>query len=105
MPGAYARWLQTVALPGLKRTTSSEALEGRLSVASGRKPLALQQVSRAIRCSLPPRFWFNSRMRLRLPLSLLLLFIAAEPATAHPLPNFRYDRHLDVRLHPQTVEV
>jgi nickel/cobalt transporter (NicO) family protein len=44
-------------------------------------------------------------MRLRVTLSLLLLFLAAAPAAAHPLPNFRYDRHIDVRLHPQTVEV
>ena len=44
-------------------------------------------------------------MRLRFTFSLLLLLFAAAPAVAHPLPNFRYDREIDVRLHPQKVEV
>lgn len=44
-------------------------------------------------------------MRLRFTFSLLLLLSAAAPAVAHPLPNFRYDREIDVRLHPQKVEV
>src|SRR6478736_8931083 len=44
-------------------------------------------------------------MRLRLTFSLLLILLAAVPAMAHPLPNFRYDREIDVRLHPQEVEV
>src|SRR3954468_19286647 len=44
-------------------------------------------------------------MRSRLTFSLLLLPFVAAPALAHPLPNFRYDRELDVRLHPQKVEV
>src|SRR6478609_6078891 len=47
----------------------------------------------------------HDAMRLRLTLSLLLLFAAAPAAVAHPLPNFRYDREVDVRLHPQKVEV
>ncbi|HEY1189848.1 MAG TPA: hypothetical protein VGE74_19520, partial [Gemmata sp.] len=41
----------------------------------------------------------------RFALPLLLLLASCAPALAHPLPNFRYDRELDVRLHPQTVEV
>src|SRR5215218_6147189 len=44
-------------------------------------------------------------MRSRLTFSLLLLLFAAAPAVAHPLPNFRYDREIDIRLHPQKVEV
>jgi ABC-type nickel/cobalt efflux system permease component RcnA len=44
-------------------------------------------------------------MRPHFTLPLLLLFASAPAAVAHPLPNFRYDRELDVRLHPQTVEV
>lgn len=41
----------------------------------------------------------------RFALPLLLLLASCAPALAHPLPNFRYDRELDVRLTPQTVEV
>jgi ABC-type nickel/cobalt efflux system permease component RcnA len=41
----------------------------------------------------------------RFVLALPLLLVAARPAAAHPLPNFRYDRKLDVRLHAQEVEV
>jgi ABC-type nickel/cobalt efflux system permease component RcnA len=41
----------------------------------------------------------------RFVLALPLLLVAAAPAVAHPLPNFRYDRKLDVRLHAQEVEV
>ena len=44
-------------------------------------------------------------MRLRFLLSLLLLLFVSSAAVAHPLPNFRYDREIDVRLHPQKVEV
>src|SRR5690348_13352614 len=44
-------------------------------------------------------------MRSRFTFSLLLLLLAAAPAMAHPLPNFRYDREIDIRLHPQKVEV
>src|SRR5262245_33926985 len=44
-------------------------------------------------------------MRLRLTFSLLALLALTAPAVAHPLPNFRYDRELKVRLHPQKVEV
>ncbi len=44
-------------------------------------------------------------MRLRYLFSCLLLLLASPAAVAHPLPNFRYDRHLDVRLHTQSVEV
>jgi ABC-type nickel/cobalt efflux system permease component RcnA len=44
-------------------------------------------------------------MTRRLTFSVLLLLLAAPVAFAHPLPNFRYDRHLDVRLRPQGVEV
>lgn len=44
-------------------------------------------------------------MRFRFALPLFLLLAAAPAATAHPLPNFRYDRKVDVRLTPQTVEV
>ncbi len=42
---------------------------------------------------------------LRFALSCLLLLLVSAPAIAHPLPNFRYDRELDVRLHPKKVEV
>jgi ABC-type nickel/cobalt efflux system permease component RcnA len=41
----------------------------------------------------------------RCVVSLLFLLVAAAPAVAHPLPNFRYDRDLDVRLQPERVEV
>ena len=44
-------------------------------------------------------------MRFRLLFCLLALLAVAGPAAAHPLPNFRYDRELKVRLHPQKVEV
>jgi ABC-type nickel/cobalt efflux system permease component RcnA len=44
-------------------------------------------------------------MRARFTLVLLLLAAATPAARAHPLPNFRYDRELDVRLHPEKVEV
>ena len=44
-------------------------------------------------------------MRLRFLLPLLVLLLAAPAAVAHPLPNFRYDREIDVRLHAQKVEV
>ncbi|MBM3979430.1 MAG: hypothetical protein FJ304_03955 [Planctomycetes bacterium] len=44
-------------------------------------------------------------MRLRTLLTLLLLAHFAPAAGAHPLPNFRYDREIDVRLHAQKVEV
>ena len=44
-------------------------------------------------------------MRSRLFVSLLLLLFAAAPAMAHPLPDFRYDRIIDIRLHPRKVEV
>jgi ABC-type nickel/cobalt efflux system permease component RcnA len=37
--------------------------------------------------------------------ALLALLALAGPAAAHPLPNFRYDRELTVRLSPQKVEV
>ena len=51
------------------------------------------------------QFWFNVSMRSRFTFSLLLLVAAAAPAVAHPLPNARYDRRLDVRLDTKTVEV
>ncbi len=41
----------------------------------------------------------------RFTLSFLLLLLAGAPALAHPLPNFRYDRRIDVRLQPKYVEV
>jgi len=41
----------------------------------------------------------------RFAISCLLLLAVALPAGAHPLPNFRYDRKLDIRLHPKEVEV
>ncbi|MCI0702904.1 MAG: hypothetical protein L0241_17650 [Planctomycetia bacterium] len=41
----------------------------------------------------------------RFAFSLLLLLFVSAPALAHPLPNFRYDRKLDVRLQPQVIEV
>lgn len=44
-------------------------------------------------------------MQSRLTLTFILLLLAAPVADAHPLPNFRYDREIDVRLHPQKVEV
>jgi ABC-type nickel/cobalt efflux system permease component RcnA len=44
-------------------------------------------------------------MRLRILLPLVALLLLAPAAGAHPLPNFRYDREIDVRLHAQKVEV
>ncbi|MBN9120857.1 MAG: hypothetical protein J0I06_17185 [Planctomycetes bacterium] len=44
-------------------------------------------------------------MRLRILFTLLSLTLFTAPAAAHPLPNFRYDRELKVRMHPQKVEV
>ncbi|MDY3553802.1 cytochrome c biogenesis protein CcdA [Gemmata sp. JC717] len=41
----------------------------------------------------------------RFALPLLVLLASCAPALAHPLPNFRYDRELDVRLGARTVEV
>lgn len=41
----------------------------------------------------------------RLIPSFLLLLLFGAPALAHPLPNFRYDREVDVRLQAQKVEV
>ncbi len=42
---------------------------------------------------------------LRFTFSSFLLLLAAAPAMAHPLPDSRYDRELDIRIQPQKVEV
>src|SRR4051794_39836680 len=42
---------------------------------------------------------------LRFAFPCLLMLLAAPAALAHPLPNFRYDRGIDVRLRPEKVEV
>ena len=44
-------------------------------------------------------------MRTRFISALFLIGFTTIPAVAHPLPNFRYDRHVDVRLHAQSVEI
>jgi ABC-type nickel/cobalt efflux system permease component RcnA len=41
----------------------------------------------------------------RFVLSLLFLLLATAPAVAHPLPNFRYDRRVDIRLYAKEVEL
>jgi ABC-type nickel/cobalt efflux system permease component RcnA len=44
-------------------------------------------------------------MGLRYFIAFAVVCMASAPAFAHPLPNFRYDRRIDVRLTPQVVEV
>ncbi len=51
------------------------------------------------------RLWFNGEMGFRVVLAVLLFFVAASPAAAHPLTDIRFDRTAAVRLSADGVDI